>query len=159
MGRYRLTGSRNANPQMNGEEMVDKKAAKTEEKHVTESAPKTAKAAKKTGVRDIGIDVTHIPTQVCQDDKCPYHGHLKIRGRVFTGQVKSDKMKNGVVVEWDYLQAMPKFQRFMRKKSRVVAHRPDCITAHIGDNVRIAECRPLSKTKKFVVIEALPVKA
>jgi small subunit ribosomal protein S17 len=33
------------------------------------------------------------------------------------------------------------------------AHNPPCINAKEGDVVKIAECRPLSKTKKFVVIE------
>ena len=47
---------------------------------------------------------------------------------------------------------MRKFERFERGKSSVQAHNPDCIKAKEGDQVMIAECRPLSKTKSFVVV-------
>jgi len=43
----------------------------------------------------------------------------------------------------------------MKKRSRVAAHNPVCINAKIGDKVRIAECRPISKTKAFVIIEVM----
>ena len=117
------------------------------------TAPKTKAPSKKA--RDIGIDVSNTPAESCSDSNCPYHGSLKVRGRVFQGKVKSAKMQNAAVVEWDYVAPVRKYQRFMRKKSRVVAHRPSCITLHQNDTVRIAECRPLSKTKSFVVIEKL----
>ena len=39
--------------------------------------------------------------------------------------------------------------------SRVAAHVPEEIDVEEGDMVRIAECRPLSKTKNFVIIENL----
>lgn len=116
-----------------------------------------AKAAqlKEGKARDIGVPVQNPPKLACSDSNCPYHGHLSIRGRIFEGAVISDKMDKGVVVEWNYLMALKKYKRFMRKKSRVPAHNPPCINAHKGNVVRIAECRPLSKTKSFVVIEIL----
>jgi small subunit ribosomal protein S17 len=40
-------------------------------------------------------------------------------------------------------------------RSRVTAHSTPCIPVKVGDTVRIAECRPLSKTKSFVVVELL----
>ena len=46
---------------------------------------------------------------------------------------------------------MPVPQR--RMNSRITAHNPPCIDAKTGDKVKIAECRPLSKTKNFVVVE------
>ena len=131
------------------------------------TAPKKDHAAKNNGfeskaaqlkegkAKDIGVPVSNPPKLACSDPNCPYHGHLSIRGRIFEGAVISDKMDKGVVVEWDYLLELPKYKRFMRKKSRVPAHNPPCINAHTGNVVRIAECRPLSKTKSFVVIETL----
>jgi len=109
----------------------------------------------KPNVRNIGIPVKNLPGDSCDDPNCPYHGHLKIRGRVFVGTVVSDKMPLSATVEWPYTTAIPKYERYMRKKSKVSAHNPRCIKAHKGDKVRIAECRPLSKTKKFVIIEKL----
>lgn len=127
---------------------VKKSAPKREETARTEIA-----ALKEGKARDIGVPVKNPPTHICSDKNCAYHGQLSVRGRIFEGTVISDKMDKGVVVEWDYLQALPKYKRFMRKKSRVVAHNPPCINAHKDNVVRIAECRPLSKTKSFVVIE------
>ncbi len=102
--------------------------------------------------KDIGLDV-EAPKDVCEDALCPFHGNLKVRGRIFTGTVVSDKAAKSVVVEWPYLIKVKKYERYMRKRSRVVAHNPSCINARKGDSVKVAECRPISKTKKFVVIE------
>jgi small subunit ribosomal protein S17 len=92
------------------------------------------------------------PKDKCDDIKCPWHGHLKVRGRVFRGAVRSAKAPNTAIIEWDYYHRIPKYERFERRKTRVVAYRPDCIPAKNGDIVAVAECRPLSKTKKFVVV-------
>ena len=101
--------------------------------------------------KSIGLDVKP-PEKSCKDPKCPWHGSLAIRGRVFRGRVKSARMTRTVVVEWEYHHWVPKYERYERKRSGVVAHNPDCIKAKEGDEVVIAECRPLSKTKKFVVV-------
>lgn len=101
---------------------------------------------------DIGLDAKK-PKAACTSDKCPWHGHLRVRGRVFEGKVVSDKAPDTVTVQWDYLQYIPKYERYERRRSKLAAHNPACIAAKHGDTVRIAECRPLSKMKSFVVIE------
>jgi small subunit ribosomal protein S17 len=58
-----------------------------------------------------------------------------------------------VVVEREYLHYVPKYMRYERRRSRIHAHNPPCINAKVGDRVKIAECRPISKTVSFVVIE------
>lgn len=103
--------------------------------------------------KDIGIDVKDAPKEACKDEFCPYHGHLRVRGRVFVGTIVSDNMTRAAVVEWPFLQKVPKYERYMKKKSRVVAHNPACINARKGDKVKIVECRPISKTKNFVIVE------
>lgn len=109
------------------------------------------KAEKGHESRSIGLDVKP-PAGSCQDSKCPWHGHLKVRGRVFSGTVRSSKTANTAIVEWDYYHYVHKYERYERRKTRVVAYNPDCIAAKSGDRVTIAECRPLSKTKKFAVV-------
>lgn len=103
---------------------------------------------------DIGYDVPE-PTTDCDDDNCPFHGTLSARGTVLEGRVASDKMEKTVVVEREHDVKVPKYDRYMRRRSRTSAHSPPCIDAEEGDTVRIAGCRPLSKTKHFVVIEVL----
>jgi len=91
----------------------------------------------------------------CGDKKCAIHGEITTRGRVFEGVVVSDKMQRTVKVEWPRLFYLPKYERYEKRRSRVKAHNPPCINAKVGDRVRIAECRPLAKTVKFVIIEKL----
>ncbi len=102
--------------------------------------------------RDIGLDVTK-PEGRCEDERCPFHGTLPVRGRTFEGTVESTKMERTAVVSWEYAEKLPKYERYERRNTRVNVHNPGCINAEEGDTVTIAECRPLSKTKKFVIVE------
>jgi small subunit ribosomal protein S17 len=108
----------------------------------------------KKKVRDIGYDVKK-PEKECDDPNCPFHGKLPVRGKILEGNVVSSKMSKTVIVERNYLHFIPKYERYERRRSRTAAHNPDCINAKKGDKVKIAECRPLSKTKYFVVIEKM----
>ncbi len=92
------------------------------------------------------------PENKCEDKKCPFHGDVRVRGSVFEGVVVSDKMKNTVIVMREYLHYVPKYKRYMRKRSRIPSHNPPCIAARTGDRVIIGETRPLSKTVHFVVL-------
>jgi len=100
-----------------------------------------------------GLDVI-APKKSCQDDRCPFHGSLKVRGRLLTGKVVSTAGKSFVVVQMEYLHNVPKFNRGERRRSRISAHTPPCIPINDGDAVTIGECRPLSKTISFVVVES-----
>lgn len=94
-------------------------------------------------------------TPSCKDVRCPTHGNLKLRGRTFTGVVISDKMPRTINVEWPRQIYLSKYERFEKRRSRVKAHVPECVKVKVGDKVRVAECRPISKTKNFVVVEVL----
>jgi small subunit ribosomal protein S17 len=101
--------------------------------------------------KSIGINVNP-PERKCEDPKCAWHGKLPVRGRIFSGIVKSSKSHNTAIVEWGYHKMIPKYESYERRKTRVTAHNPSCIHAREGDTVTIAECRSLSKTKHFVVV-------
>jgi small subunit ribosomal protein S17 len=81
-----------------------------------------------------------------------------VRGRVFEGTVVTAKMDKTVVVEREYLQFSPKYVRYERRRGHIPSHNPPCIGAKEGDRVKIAECRPISKTVSFVVVEKVEVK-
>ena len=102
--------------------------------------------------RNIGIPVTPPPRE-CDDKDCPFHGRLPVRGIILTGRVYKKRMSKTIVVERNYLIYVKKYKRYERRRSRISAHLPPCIDAEVGDKVKIAECRPLSKTVSFVVIE------
>ena len=95
-------------------------------------------------VRNIGISVAS-PRKTCNDTQCVFHGSLPVRGKSFSGMA---------VVAREYPHPVPKYKRLERSRSKVHAYLPSCITAKEGQQVRIAECRPLSKTVSFTVIEA-----
>lgn len=106
----------------------------------------------KTKARDIGIDVKP-PEKTCEDVNCPFHGRLPVRGKIIEGLVVSAKAQKTAVIEVQYFEYITKYERYERRHSRIVAYNPECIAAKEGEKVKIAECRPLSKTKTFVVIE------
>lgn len=130
-----------------------KKEVKVKEKK--EEAKEAKKRGKEKEMRDIGIPTKNLPADSCEDENCPFHGHLKIRGNIFQCEVVSIKSKSNAVVEWHFTRKLEKYERLQKRKSRIVAHAPTCLHVKEGDNVVIAECRPISKTKKFVVIERL----
>jgi len=98
------------------------------------------------------------PKKTCDDRNCPFHGELPVRGRVLEGVVVSAKMNKTVIVQRNYMHYIPKYKRYERRGSRIPSHNPPCINAKEGDRVKIAECRPISKTVSFVVIEKLEAK-
>jgi small subunit ribosomal protein S17 len=70
------------------------------------------------------------------------------------GRVVSDKMDKTVVVAVDYLKPHPLYRKIIRKTSKFHAHDANN-QCHIGDMVRIGETRPLSKTKRWEVVEIM----
>ena len=94
-------------------------------------------------------------SKVVNDSKESSLSGLSLRGRVFVGTAISSKMQKTVTVEWERKNYMKKYERYEKRRSRVKAHNPDSMNAQEGDIVKIMECRPLSKTKNFVVIQIL----
>ena len=107
--------------------------------------------------KNIGIKVK-APEQKCSDSKCPFHGKIKVRGRTFIGEVIKKDLNKTATVEWSTTFDIPKYERSETRKTKVRVHNPQCINAQINDKVKIAETRPLSKTKHFVIIELLEKK-
>ncbi|MXX21504.1 MAG: 30S ribosomal protein S17 [Cenarchaeum sp. SB0665_bin_23] len=100
----------------------------------------------------IGIDTTP-PTDTCTDTNCPYHGGLPIRGKLLEGRVSSIKAKKTITLQRESPVYIKKFKRYARSKSTIHAHVPECMDVEDGDIVLTAECRPLSKSISFVVVE------
>ena len=102
--------------------------------------------------KNIGISVT-VPKKECTDKHCPFHGILSVRGKLFDGKVVSAKAKNTIVLQKESPVYFSKFKRYARGKSTIHAYKPSCIDAEEGDSVLTAECRPISKSVSFVVVE------
>ena len=70
------------------------------------------------------------------------------------GQVVSAKMTKTIVVEVTRRVAHPVYKRIISKRSKFYAH-DEQQSAKIGDTVRIIECRPMSKLKRWRLGEVL----
>lgn len=77
-------------------------------------------------------------------------GHRKQR----IGKVVSDKMQRTVVVTQVRQVAHPLYKKYFKRTKKYVADNADN-NAKIGDTVRIMETRPLSKTKRWRVVEVI----
>ena len=84
-----------------------------------------------------------------------FHGvdlFLPFDGRVFNGVVIEARMQSTALIEWPRTKYVQKFERYETARTRVKAHNPPCIDAKPGDLVEISECKPISKTKHFVIV-------
>ena len=72
--------------------------------------------------------------------------------KVFEGKVVSNKMTKTIVVEIERLAPHPLYRKLMKKNKKLLADTGDK-TYEVGQVVKIVETRPLSKTKRFKVME------
>ncbi len=71
-----------------------------------------------------------------------------------TGIVVSNKMQSSIVVAVERKERHPIYGKFVKKTSKFMAH-DEGNTCQIGDKVRIMETRPLSKRKRWRLVEIL----
>ena len=76
------------------------------------------------------------------------------KSRELKGVIVSDKMTKTVVVEILRLKKHPKYQKYFKVTKRYKAHNPEN-QFHTGDKVIIKETRPLSKDKRWIVINKI----
>ena len=82
----------------------------------------------------------------------------KIQKRKITGVVVSDKMTKTRVVEVKRSKRHPKYLKYYTVTTRFKAHDEDN-AYHTGDTVVMEETRPLSKEKRWKIVEKLKVKS
>ncbi len=74
--------------------------------------------------------------------------------KTLVGKVLSDKMNKTITVQIEYLKEHPMYKRMIRKFSKFKVHDEEN-KAKIGDMVRISQIRPLSKEKRWRLLEIL----
>merc|ERR1712118_530556 len=107
-------------------------------------------------VKSVGLGFK-IPTKAREgryiDKKCPFTGQVSIRGKILRGVVHRTFMKNPITIRRDYLHYITKYRRYEKRHKMISAHCAPCFDARPGDEVMIGECRPLTKTVRFNVLE------
>jgi small subunit ribosomal protein S17 len=74
------------------------------------------------------------------------------RRKVRTGVVVSDGMDKTVVVRIDRAFRHPLYGKTVRRSKKLAAH-DEANEAHVGDRVRVVETRPVSKSKRWRLVE------
>ncbi|MFZ5952649.1 MAG: 30S ribosomal protein S17 [Candidatus Rifleibacteriota bacterium] len=72
------------------------------------------------------------------------------RSRV--GRVVADSTEKTVKVEIEGIVQHPRYKKYIKRHTRFLVHDPE-EKCKVGDLVRVEECRPISKTKKWIVRE------
>ena len=83
----------------------------------------------------------------------PNKNKTKHSGKIFIGRVVSDKMQDTIVVLLSYQSRHPIYKKIVKKSKKIYAQ--NNLLAHQGDLVKVIECRPLSKLKKFTTLEII----
>jgi small subunit ribosomal protein S17 len=71
---------------------------------------------------------------------------------VLQGVVTSDKMEKTIVLEIMMRKLHPLYKKYVTRSKKVKAH-DEKNEAHVGDTVRVEECRPFSRDKRWRLIE------
>lgn len=74
--------------------------------------------------------------------------------RTVVGRVVSDKMEKSISVLVETREQHPIYKKYLRRSTKFHAH-DAANECRIGDLVRIEECRPLSKTKTWRLVEVI----
>ena len=86
----------------------------------------------------------------------PTEKRIGTRGKIFQGIVIK-KFTKRVVIEFERMVYVRKYERYAKNKTKVHARLPECMEKeiNIGDLIKVQECRPLSKIIHLVVLEKL----
>lgn len=80
--------------------------------------------------------------------------NTKVVKRSRVAKVIADSTEKTVKVEIEGIVQHPRYKKYMKRHTKFLAHDPD-EKCKVGDWVRIEECRPISKSKKWIVREVV----
>ena len=77
------------------------------------------------------------------------------RGRTLKGILVKKDAFGSATVKVEHIHYIQKYERYTKKDSKIRVHNPKEIDAKVGETVNIKECRPISKTKHFIITEVI----
>jgi small subunit ribosomal protein S17 len=117
--------------------------------HVTpEGSDEAAVEPARTGPPAAAPAATGTPASGTGEPKAEARGRRKVR----VGVVVSDKMDKTVLVRIDRRVRHPLYKKTVARANKLAAH-DEHNDAHVGDKVRVMETRPVSKSKRWRVVE------
>jgi len=76
------------------------------------------------------------------------------RRKTFIGIVESNRMDKTIVVRVERLVKHPVYKKYIKRSAKLTAHDPEN-SCNIGDKVHVVATRPLSKTKRWRLVEIM----
>ena len=127
-------------PEQRDEERRARRAATAKQRRAYRAKLKERRAA------------THASAPAAEPAHAPEHGPG--RPKVRQGIVISDKADKTIVVRVDIARRHKRYHKILRSSITLHAH-DEANDAHTGDTVRVQECRPMSRTKRWRLLDVL----
>ena len=143
----RSTHSGEAGPARSPEDRHTARLAERRAKAASRRARRLQERAKKAAKR---ASSTAAPVQ----ELAPVHAAVEGRRTVRQGIVVSDKADKTITVRIDFARRHRRYEKIVRSSSTLHAH-DEQNDAHEGDTVRVIESRPLSKNKRWKLVDVL----
>jgi small subunit ribosomal protein S17 len=143
----RSTHSGEARPTRSPEDRHAERLAVRSAKAASRRARRLQERAKRAAKRESGAVV---PTQ----ELAPVHAAVEGKRTVRQGIVVSDKADKTITVRIDFARRHRRYEKIVRSSSTLHAH-DESNDAHEGDTVRVIESRPLSKNKRWKLVDVL----
>jgi small subunit ribosomal protein S17 len=126
-----------------------------EERQAERRALRTGKAKRRSARREQERAADHKRRETAGPPaEQPTAEHGPGRPKTRLGIVVSDKADKTITVRIDIARRHRRYQKIVRSSSTLHAH-DETNDAHIGDTVRVVESRPLSRTKRWRLVEVL----
>jgi len=143
----RSTHTGEARPARSPEERHAERVAERKAKATRRRARRLQERAKRTAARDSGAVKAPAPL-------APVHAQTEGARKVRQGVVVSDKADKTITVRIDTARRHRRYEKIVRSSSTLHAH-DENNDAHEGDTVRVIESRPLSRTKRWRLVDVL----
>ena len=136
------------------DELSDRLASLKKEQFNLRFQAATGQLEKTARVREVRRDIARVKTIAAQKRAAEAEGlrRDRCRRRVLQGIVVSDKADKTVVVNVERRFTHPMLKKTVRRTKKYQAHDPEN-QFKIGDRVTIEESKPISKTKRWVVVD------
>jgi small subunit ribosomal protein S17 len=126
------------------EDRLEERRAHRERNARQRTAYRAKLKAKRTAVREAAPAV----------EEQPHHEHGPGRPKVRQGVVISDKGEKTITVRIDFARRHRRYHKILRTSTTLHVH-DERNDAHAGDTVRVQECRPMSRLKRWRLLEVL----
>src|SRR3954452_17918303 len=129
-------------------------ARTAEERHAERAAERKRKAAQRSRRRVKERKKAKASRSAPSEPVAAVHAETTGQPKTRTGRVTSDKADQTISVRIEIARRHRRYEKIVRSSSTLHAHDPSN-DAHEGDLVRVVEARPLSKTKRWRLVEVL----